>query len=336
MPKRNQKRRNGKEINPREQNGTDASQSGGSRLTVYQEVTGRIIAELEAGRVPWVQPWSSTPHGACVGLPVNAQTGKTYSGINILLLWGQVLERDFAVQSWLTYKQAQTLGGNVRKGETSTPIVYADSFTPKGERKAAREENRDPQRIPFLKRYRVFNIDQCDHLPRGLYAQAPDLPQCEQLPIAEKLIKATAADFRIGGNRAYYVPGEDYIQVPPQPLFHAQIDYYRTCFHELGHWTGARHRLDRPMETSKGSKLYAREELVAEMTSAFVCATLGIVPTVRHADYIGAWLQVLRADDKAIFRAASKASKAADYILAFHGEAGAINAPENLPEGGTA
>jgi len=317
-------------------NGPDPSQAGNPKLTVYQEVTGRIIAELEAGRVPWVQPWGNSLHGASVGLPVNAQTGKTYSGINILLLWGQVLERDFAAQSWLTYKQAQTLGGNVRKGETSTSIVYADSFTPKGERKAAREENRDPQRIPFLKRYRVFNIDQCDGLPRDLYAQAPDLPQCEQLPIAEKLIKATGADFRIGGNRAFYVPGKDYIQVPPQPLFRAQIDYYRTCFHELGHWTGAKHRLDRPMETSKGNKLYAREELVAEMTSAFVCATLGINPTVRHADYIGAWLEVLRADDKAIFRAASKASKAADYILAFHGEAGPTNDPESTPKRGVA
>ena len=331
MPKINRKQQYQKE-----QNGPDLSQAANPKLTVYSEVTSRIIAELEAGRVPWVQPWGKSLHGASVGLPVNAQTGKTYSGINILLLWGQVLERDFAAQSWLTYKQAQTLGGNVRKGETSTTIVYADSFTPKGERKAAREENRDPQRIPFLKRYRVFNIDQCDDLPRNLYAQAPGLPQCEQLPNAEKLIKATAADFRIGGNRAFYVPSEDYIQVPPQPLFRAQIDYYRTCFHELGHWTGAKHRLDRPMETSKGSKLYAREELVAEMTSAFVCASLGIVPTVRHADYIGAWLDVLRADDKAIFRAASKASKAADYILAFHGEAGPKNAPENSPKRGLA
>ena len=230
MPKINRKQQYQKE-----QNGPDASQAGNPKLTVYHEVTSRIIAELEAGQVPWVQPWGKSLHGASVGLPVNAQTGKTYSGINILLLWGQVLERDFAAQSWLTYKQAQTLGGNVRKGETSTPIVYADSFTPKGECKAAKEENRDPQRIPFLKRYRVFNIDQCDDLPRDLYAQASDLPQCEQLPIAEKLIKATAADFRIGGNRAFYVPGRDYIQVPPQPLFRTQIDYYRTCFHELGH-----------------------------------------------------------------------------------------------------
>ena len=171
-----------------------------------------------------------------------------------------------------------------------------------------------------MKRYRVFNIDQCEGLSDDLYASAPDVPECEQLPIAENLISATAADFRIGGNRAFYVPSQDSIQVPPQPLFHEQIDYYRTCFHELGHWTGAKHRLDRPIENSKCSKLYAREELVAEMTSAFVCASLGIKPTVRHTDYIGSWLSVLKEDNKAIFRAASQASKAADYLLAFQSE----------------
>lgn len=302
------------------QDGQEVSQEASNKLTVYDEVTNTIIAQLEEGRVPWVQPWGNTLHGAAVGLPINAQSKNTYSGINILLLWGKVLSEDYTTQSWLTYKQAQALSGNVRKGEKSTTIVYADSFTPKGERKAAQEEGREPQRIPFLKRYRVFNIDQCDGLSDDLYALAPDLPPCEQLPIAENLIGATNADFRIGGNRAFYVPSLDYIQVPPQPLFHAQIDYYRTCFHELGHWTGAKHRLDRPIENSKGSKLYAREELVAEMTSAFVCASLGIVPTVRHADYIGSWLAVLREDNKAIFRAASQASKAADYLLAFVGD----------------
>lgn len=304
-----------------EQDRTEVSQEATSKLTVYQEVTNQIIAELEEGRIPWVQPWGNTLHGASVGLPMNAQSQNTYSGINILLLWGKVLSQDYGTQSWVTYKQAQTLGGNVKKGEKATTIVYADSFTPKGERMAAREENREPQRVPFLKRYRVFNIDQCEGLNDDLYAAAPDLPEREQLPIAENLITATAADFRIGGNRAFYVPSQDFIQVPPQPAFHAQIDYYRTCFHELGHWTGAKHRLDRPIENSKGSALYAREELVAEMTSAFVCASLGIVPTVRHADYIGSWLAVLKEDNKAIFRAASQASKAADYLLAYQANA---------------
>ena len=134
---------------------------------------------------------------------------------------------------------------------------------------------------------------------------------------AERLIAATNADFRVGGDRAYYVPSADYIQVPPQPAFFEQINYYRTCFHELGHWTGHEKRLARDLSGGFGSKLYAREELVAEMTSAFICAALGIVPTVRHADYIGSWLEVLREDSRAIFRAASQASKAANFIRAF-------------------
>ncbi len=285
------------------------------RQTVYQEVTAKIIRELEQGRVPWVQPWGNPNGAAAIGLPANADSQNTYSGINILLLWGAVFERGFQLQSWLTYKQAQKLGGNVRKGEKSTTIVYADSFVTKDERQTAKQEQRDPQRIPFLKRYRVFNIEQCEGLPEDLYADAPELPECEQIPYAEALIKDTGADFRIGGSRAFYVPSQDFIQVPPQPAFHDQINYYRTCFHELGHWTGHKSRLDRVIENTKGNKLYAREELVAEMTSAFVCASLSITPTVRHTDYISSWLDVLKEDDKAIFRAASLASKAANFLI---------------------
>jgi antirestriction protein ArdC len=143
------------------------------------------------------------------------------------------------------------------------------------------------------------------------------LPECELIPRAEALIQATKADIRIGGDRAFYVPAADYVQVPPQPAFFAQINYYRTCFHELGHWTGHPSRLDRDQSGAHGSKSYAREELVAEIASAFVCASLGIVPTVRHADYLASWLEVLREDNRAIFRAASQANKAADFLLAF-------------------
>jgi antirestriction protein ArdC len=127
----------------------------------------------------------------------------------------------------------------------------------------------------------------------------------------------TGADFRIGGERAYYVPSADYIQVPPQPAFFDQVNFYRTCFHELSHWTGHPTRLNRDQSGVHGSPSYAREELVAEMGSAFVCAAMGIVPTVRHADYLASWLEVLRQDNRAIFRAASQASKAADLLLAF-------------------
>lgn len=283
------------------------------RGTVYQDITDRIIAELEQGRVPWVQPWGGAK--ATLGLPKNASTGRTYSGINILILWDAVIEHSFPVQNWLTYRQAALLGGHVRKGERGTSIVYADRFVPKDELKRAGEEGDEPRAVPFLKRFTLFNVAQCEGLPGHLYASAAPLPECEMVSHAEALIQATGADFRIGGSRAYYVPNEDYIQLPPQPAFFEPINYYRTCFHELGHWTGHASRLARAL--SFGGKDYAREELVAEMASAFVCASLSITPTVRHVDYIGAWLDVLREDNHAIFRAASLASKAADYLLTF-------------------
>lgn len=137
----------------------------------------------------------------------------------------------------------------------------------------------------------------------------------------QALIDGSGADFRVGGSQAYYMPSRDYVAVPPQAAFHEPVDWYRTALHELGHWTGHTSRLDRNQRGSFGSADYAREELVAEMASAFACASLAIRPTVRHADYIGSWLAVLREDEKAIVRAASAASKAADYLLAFAPEA---------------
>lgn len=286
-----------------------------NRPNLYQEVTSRIIAELEQGRFPWVQPWGRAKAG--VGLPCNAVTGRGYSGVNILILWGAVIENGFASQQWLTFKQALSAGGNVRKGERGTTVCYADRFTPKIEVERATQEGDDPASVPFLKRFTVFNVAQCDGLPDDLTSEPEPLPEREIVPCAEHLIKATGADFRIGGEHAFYVPARDFIQIPPQPAFHQQINYYRTCFHELGHWTGHALRLGRDLSARFGSKRYAREELVAEMASAFVCASLGIMPTVRHADYLGVWLDVLRENNRAIFRAASQASKAADFLLGF-------------------
>src|SRR5690606_3429489 len=163
------------------------------------------------------------------------------------------------------------------------------------------------QSVPFLKRFTVFNVAQCEGLRSGLAADPAPLPEREIVPVAEEVIAASGVDFRIGGSRAFYVPAHDYVQVPPQPAFFEQINYYRTCLHELTHATGHPSRLGRKLVNRFGSKDYAREELVAEMGSAFLCAALGIVPTVRHADYIGSWLEVLREDNRPIFRAASGA-----------------------------
>ena len=152
------------------------------------------------------------------------------------------------------------------------------------------------------------------------------LPEREIVPQAEALIAATGADIRIGGNRACYVPSGDFIQMPPQQAFFDQVNFFAVCLHELTHWAGAASRLNRDLSGSFGSQKYAREELVAELGAAFTCAELGIEPTLRHADYLASWLDVLRADDRAIFRAASQASKAADYLLAFRADTEQVEA----------
>ena len=288
------------------------------RTSLYQEITDRIIAELEQGRVPWAQPWGSAGLTAPLGLPQNAATGRKYSGINILILWSAVAERGFSGQRWLTFRQALALGGHVRKGEKGTTVVFADRFVPERERTRAEEAGEEPETIPFLKRFTVFNTDQCEGLPAEAAPPAPEpLPEHRILPQFEALIRATGADIRIGGNRAFYMPSADTIQVPPMSAFFEPINWHRTVLHEMVHYTGHSSRLNRDQSGTFGSSAYSFEEVVAEIGCAFLCASLSITPTVRHSDYIGAWLDVMRADNRAIIRAASAASKAVDYLLAF-------------------
>lgn len=298
-----------------------ASNRGASdnRVSLYQNITDRIIAELELGRVPWVQPWTTARAG--LGMPRNAATGRAYSGINILTLWNTVVARGFSCHAFLTFRQALSLGGNVRRGEEGTPVVYAHRFVPQAEKARAMAENREARgSVPFLKQFTVFSVDQCDGLPSSLSEPPPPVPLGLILPQASKLIEATSADFRIGGAMAFYSPSHDYVQVPRPDDFHEPVNWHRTALHELGHWTGHPSRLDRDQSGRFGSREYGREELVAEMAGAFVCAALGIEPTVRHSDYLGSWLEIIREDNRAIVRAASAASRAADMLLGFVGE----------------
>lgn len=294
------------------------SPAGAGEASLYDEVTGKIIAQLEAGRFPWDQPWGR-PQGPALALPRNGVTGRCYSGVNILLLWGAAIEHGYPWQGWLTFRQALAAGGAVRRGEHGTTVVFADRFTPKAEQERAARDGDEPGQVAFLKRFKVFNLAQCEGL-EGLGSDPAPVPERQVVPVAEALIAATGADFRIGGARAYYAPALDYVQVPPQPAFTDQINYYRTAFHELAHWTGHPTRLARDQSGPYGGKAYGREELVAELGAAFVCASLGVTPTVRHADYLGAWLDILREDNRAIFRAASQASKAADLLLSFQAD----------------
>jgi len=296
---------------------TARARTGSGRTSLYDEITTKIITELEAGHVPWVQPWGTAEAKAPLAMPKNAATGRFYSGINVLILWDSVIKHSFPVQGWVTFRQALSLGGNVRKGERGTTVVYADRFVPDDEKKRAQETGEEAQAIPFLKRFTVFNLAQCEGLPENLVVAAPPPEPGLIEPRVEALIKATGIDFRIGGSRAFYMPAHDYVQVPPPQAFFEPINWHRTALHECSHASGAPHRLNRDLSGAFGTKKYAFEELVAEISAAFCCADLGIVPTVRHADYLGSWAEVLREDNRAIVRAASQASKAADYILGF-------------------
>ena len=294
-----------------------SARSGSVRTSLYDEITAKIISELEAGRIPWVQPWGTAAAKAPLAMPRNAATQRGYSGINVLILWGSVIEHGYCGQSWLTFRQALGLGGNVRKGERGTTVVYADRFTPEDERQRATATGEEAHAIPFLKRFTVFNTDQCDGLPEDVTTVAPPPPPGLIEPQVEALIRATGIDFRIGGNRAFYSPSHDFVQVPPPQAYFEPINWHRTALHELGHASGAPHRLNRDLTGNFGSKKYSFEEIIAEISAAYCCASLGIAPTVRHADYIGSWLEVLREDNRAIVRAASQASKAANFILSF-------------------
>jgi antirestriction protein ArdC len=223
--------------------------SGLDRTSLYHEITGKIIAELEAGRLPWVQPWGAPGTSAPLGLPKNVATGRRYSGINVLILWGAIVQRGFLGHSWLTFRQTLGLGGHVRRGETGTTVVYADRFVPEGERERAGHRgdgeadqdalrgsvSRPNQAIPFLKRFTVFNADQCEGLPDAVATTAPPPDAGLILPDAEALIRAAGADLRLGGDRAFYSVVGDYIQIPLPQAYFEPVNWHRTAFHELGH-----------------------------------------------------------------------------------------------------
>jgi antirestriction protein ArdC len=213
----------------------------------------------------------------------------------VLILWSAVIEHGFSAQNWLTFRQALGLGGNVRKGEHGITVVYADRFVPDEERRRAERDGEEPTAIPFLKRFTVFNTDQCEKLPPEFTTASAPVPEGLIRPHAEALIRATGIEFRIGGERAFYSPVHDFIQVPRPEAYFEPINWHRTALHELAHASGHASRLNRDLSGSFGSRKYAYEEIVAEISSAFMCASLGIVPTVRHADYIGSWLELWRA-----------------------------------------
>lgn len=292
---------------------------------IYQKVTDKIIADLEQGELTWLKPWSAANTEGRIIKPLR-HNGMPYSGINVLMLWGAAMEGGYISPFWMTYRQATEFGAHVRKGERGNLVVYANTITKTEEQDDGSAEER---KIPFMKGYSVFNVEQIEGLPEHFYRKPePIIDGAERIEHAEAFFAATRADIRSGGNRAYYSGGSDHVQMPYFESFRSPEAYYATLAHELTHWTKHPKRLDREFgRKSWGDEGYAREELVAELGAAFLCADLALTPEpgTGHAAYIQSWLKVLRNDKRAIFSAAAHAQKAADFL---HGLQPMIEQPE--------
>lgn len=253
---------------------------------VYSQVTDKIIADLEKGELTWLKPWSAGNMEGRITKPLR-HNGLAYSGINVLMLWGAAIEAGFCSPYWMTFKQAMEFGAHVRKGERGNMVVYANTITKSEEQDDGSEEERQ---IPFLKAYTVFNVEQIEGLPEQYYAEPePVFDPAMRIQHAEAFFSTTRAEIRHGGNQAYYSGTSDHVQMPCFESFHAPEAYYAALAHELTHWTKHKNRLDRELGRKKwGDEGYAREELVAEIGAAFLCADLELTPEpgADHAAYI--------------------------------------------------
>jgi antirestriction protein ArdC len=281
---------------------------------VYTRITDKIIASLEQGVRPWIQSWNAEHAAGKITRPLR-HNGRPYSGINILMLWASAMEQGFAAPIWMTFKQALELNAHVRKGEKGSLVVYASAITRTEHDDATGEETE--REIPFLKGYTVFNVEQIDGLPDRYYAKVESkLTPVERIAQAEEFFSHMTVALRHGGNRAYYAQELDYVQMPVIEAFRDE-SYYATLGHEFIHSTKHPSRLQRDFGRKQwGDEGYPREELVAELESAFLCADLELTPEVRddHVGYIDSWLQVLKNDKRCVVQAASYAQKAVDYL----------------------
>ena len=285
-----------------------------STRDVYQAITDQIIRSIEVGAGEFTMPWH---RDIGTTMPTNPLTGNTYNGVNVIALWASAELRGFTTGCWATYKQWSLLGGQVRKGEKGSVIVfYKQTEFDVSNPETGEQENKS---ILCARSSHVFNAEQVD----GWQKPKPIVRDPAQVLVeAEKFVMATAADICIGGDRAYYQPRTDQIQMPDRERFtgtqtiSATESYYATLLHELSHWTGHKSRLDRDLSGRFGREGYAMEELVAELGAAFLCSDLGVTnqPRPDHAAYIAHWLAVLKKDTRAIFTAASKANEAKSFL----------------------
>lgn len=286
-----------------------------TRTDIYQRITARIIADLEQGVRPWMKPWNADHAAGRITRPLR-HNGIPYSGINVIQLWMEATDRGYACPIFMTYRQSLELGGQVRKGEHGCMVVYADKIRKTEKDEATGEETE--RAIPFLKAFTVFNCEQIDGLPPHYYAKAePPKHDMQRIEHAEAFFKNVGSTVRIGGNRAFYSPSQDVIQMPPLESFKDAESFEAVLAHEHIHYTKHPSRLNRDLGRKRyGDEGTAREELCAELGSAFLCADLGISlkPRPDHSSYIESWLKALKNDKRCVFEAASHAQKAADYL----------------------
>lgn len=274
---------------------------------LYQDVTNRIVAALEAGTPPWVKPWSADADAT----PMNAGSKRPYRGVNALLLTLETTCRGHSRNAWLTFRQALALGGHVRAGERGATVVFFKTLEVPIE---APEDRPTSRVVPLLRAFTVFNVAQIEGLPERL-VQPPPPPAWAPHEEAERLLATSGPRLQHAGARAFYSPSEDLIQLPAPGSFPDQGGYYATALHELVHWTGHASRCNRQLGKRFGEEAYAVEELIAEMGSAFLCAHCRLDGHLQHASYVGSWLKVLKNDKRAVFTAAAQAQRAADFVL---------------------
>ncbi|BEU99467.1 ssDNA-binding domain-containing protein [Novosphingobium olei] len=288
----------------------------GGGLSPAARITQEIIARLEAGTKPWIKPWRGVP----VSRPLRA-CGIPYRGMNVFWLWMVADMCGYASPFWMTYNQAKSLGGQVRKGEKSTIAIFYKSYTKEVEAPDTGEKTDEARRV--LKAYPVFNADQVEGLPEHFHPAATlELvePAGREADL-DAFFAAIPVNLRHQGCEAYYEPTADRVTMPPASLFNGFDHYYATLAHELSHWTGHASRLGRDLKNRFGTAAYAAEELVAELASAMLGAELGLPVTHldSHASYIEHWLKLLKDDDRAILTAAAKAEEAASLLLKLGG-----------------
>ncbi|MCX5871084.1 MAG: zincin-like metallopeptidase domain-containing protein [Deltaproteobacteria bacterium] len=281
------------------------------KKSVYEEITERIINSLEAGVIPWTRPWETARYGE----QRNAVTDRSYRGVNIMLLNLVANMKGFVDTRWMTFRNAEKLGGHVKKGEKGTGIVFWQFLKAMEQKGSSAVDSEDAKQkmVPFVRMYTVFNVEQCENIELSPLKITVGPEGTKNLE-AEKII--SLPNLKYGGSRAYYSQSKDHIVLPVREAFENLDFYFSTAYHEILHWSGHPSRLNRKLGIRFGDQDYAFEELVAEIGAAFLGAGTGIpFEGMRHPEYLNFWLQILKKDNRAIFTAAAKAQAAADFVL---------------------